>query len=219
MPWAKRWPGRKRRNECRSAERRAARSAETYPARLQFRRRYSRAQSRRRPRRQARLYRSARRAGPMAISPTASSASATCCARSASRREERILICLLDGIDWPTAFLGAIKAGIVPVPVNTLLTDGRLSLHARGQPGAAFGRVGRAVSEIRRPRSARAADLAHVIVSGANGHGHPRFEDLLAGRRRPSRRPRRPCATTSASGSTRRARPASPRPRCTPTPL
>jgi benzoate-CoA ligase len=24
------------------------------------------------------------------------------------RREERILICLLDGIDWPTAFLGAI---------------------------------------------------------------------------------------------------------------
>ncbi len=38
------------------------------------------------------------------------------------RREERILICLLDGIDWPTAFLGAIKAGIVPVPVNTLLT-------------------------------------------------------------------------------------------------
>ncbi len=39
------------------------------------------------------------------------------------RREERILICLLDGIDWPTAFLGAIKAGVVPVPVNTLLTE------------------------------------------------------------------------------------------------
>ena len=47
------------------------------------------------------------------------------------RREERILICLLDGIDWPTAFLGAIKAGVVPVPVNTLLTAGRLPLHAR----------------------------------------------------------------------------------------
>ena len=25
------------------------------------------------------------------------------------------------------------------------------------------------------------ADLAHVVVSGVNGHGHPRFEDLLAG--------------------------------------
>ena len=39
------------------------------------------------------------------------------------RREERILLCLLDTIDWPTAFLGAIKAGVVPVPVNTLLTE------------------------------------------------------------------------------------------------
>ena len=39
------------------------------------------------------------------------------------RREERILICLLDTIDWPTAFLGAIKAGVVAVPVNTLLTE------------------------------------------------------------------------------------------------
>jgi benzoate-CoA ligase len=29
------------------------------------------------------------------------------------RREERIFISLLDTIDWPTAFLGAIKAGVV----------------------------------------------------------------------------------------------------------
>src|SRR5262245_32075352 len=39
------------------------------------------------------------------------------------RREERILLALLDTIDWPTAFLGAIKAGVVPVPVNTLMTE------------------------------------------------------------------------------------------------
>ena len=39
------------------------------------------------------------------------------------RREERVLICLLDSIDWPTAFLGAIKAGVVAVPVNTLMTE------------------------------------------------------------------------------------------------
>ena len=36
--------------------------------------------------------------------------------------EQRILLCLQDGIDFPTAFLGAIKAGIVPVPVNTMLS-------------------------------------------------------------------------------------------------
>jgi len=37
-------------------------------------------------------------------------------------REQRILLCLLDTVDFPTAFLGAIKAGIVPAPLNTLLT-------------------------------------------------------------------------------------------------
>ena len=34
-----------------------------------------------------------------------------------------MLICLLDTIDWPTAFLGALKAGVVAVPVNTLMTE------------------------------------------------------------------------------------------------
>jgi benzoate-CoA ligase len=34
--------------------------------------------------------------------------------------ENRVVLCLLDTIDFPTAFLGAIKAGIVPIPVNTL---------------------------------------------------------------------------------------------------
>ncbi len=36
--------------------------------------------------------------------------------------EQRILLCLQDGIDFPTAFLGAITAGVVPVAVNTLLS-------------------------------------------------------------------------------------------------
>ena len=36
--------------------------------------------------------------------------------------EQRVVLAMLDTIDWPVAFLGAIKAGIVPVAVNTLLT-------------------------------------------------------------------------------------------------
>jgi benzoate-CoA ligase len=36
-------------------------------------------------------------------------------------REQRILLCLYDGIDFPTAFLGAITGGVVPVAVNTQL--------------------------------------------------------------------------------------------------
>jgi benzoate-CoA ligase len=38
------------------------------------------------------------------------------------RREERIAIAMLDCCEWPALFLGAIKAGIVPVALNTLLT-------------------------------------------------------------------------------------------------
>lgn len=41
--------------------------------------------------------------------------------QSGVRREERILICMLDTVDWPVAFLGAIKAGVVPVAANTML--------------------------------------------------------------------------------------------------
>ena len=36
--------------------------------------------------------------------------------------EQRVLLCLHDSIDFPAAFLGAIKAGVVPICVNTLLT-------------------------------------------------------------------------------------------------
>src|SRR5437899_1076630 len=41
--------------------------------------------------------------------------------------EHRILLCLHDTIDFPTAFLGAIKAGVVPVPVNTQLSPEELA--------------------------------------------------------------------------------------------
>ena len=38
------------------------------------------------------------------------------------RREERVLLLMLDGNPWPVSFLGAMLAGLVPVAVNTLLT-------------------------------------------------------------------------------------------------
>ncbi len=38
------------------------------------------------------------------------------------KREERVLLLMLDGNDWPVSFLGALYAGVVPVAVNTLLT-------------------------------------------------------------------------------------------------
>ena len=52
------------------------------------------------------------------------------------RREERVLILMQDGTDWPVAFLGAMLAGVVPVAVNTLNTADDLAYmleHSRAQ--------------------------------------------------------------------------------------
>lgn len=38
-------------------------------------------------------------------------------------RERRVALLMLDTVDFPIAFWGAMRAGIVPVPVNTLLTQ------------------------------------------------------------------------------------------------
>src|SRR6476659_9900253 len=95
------------------------------------------------------------------------------------RREERILICLLDTIDWPTAFLGALKAGVVAVPVDTLMTEADYAFRLADSRASML-----VVSDVLLPRFekliAACPDLAHVVVSGADAKGHERFEDLLA---------------------------------------
>ncbi|GGB94772.1 acetyl-CoA synthetase [Novosphingobium endophyticum] len=53
------------------------------------------------------------------------------------RRGERVLLCLTDTRDFPTAFLGAIRAGVVPVPLNTLLTSEDYSWIAENSDAAA----------------------------------------------------------------------------------
>src|SRR5271166_6855053 len=94
------------------------------------------------------------------------------------RQEERILLALLDDIDWPTAFLGAIKAGVVPIPVNTLMTeeDYRFMLADSRAKVLVVSEALLAKSENLIPTS---PDLMHVIVSGENAHGHRGFEQLL----------------------------------------
>ena len=95
------------------------------------------------------------------------------------RREERILICLLDTIDWPTAFLGAIKAGVVAVPVNTLMTEDDYRFMLADSRARVL-----VVSEALYPKVAglipSSPDLVHVIVSGSDSHGHLAFEELIA---------------------------------------
>src|SRR5690606_9471262 len=96
------------------------------------------------------------------------------------RRGERLLLVLLDTVDFPVAFLGAIKAGVVPVPVNTLLPSADYDF-LLGDSGAA----GLVVSEALLPNLAPHLEkhrpvLRQVIVSGQEGHGHATLAALLA---------------------------------------
>jgi benzoate-CoA ligase family protein len=105
------------------------------------------------------------------------------------RAEERVLICLLDTIDWPTAFLGAIKAGVVAVPVNTLMTeddyrfmieDSRARVLVVSEELLPKFKLAIAASKSLASKSLASKSLEHVIVSGAAAHGHHHFADLLA---------------------------------------
>jgi benzoate-CoA ligase family protein len=94
------------------------------------------------------------------------------------RREERILICLTDTIDWPTAFLGALKAGVVAVPVNTLLTEDDYAYMLEDSRARMLVLSGELYSKFAAAIAA-SKDLAHVVVSGDDAHGHTPFADLL----------------------------------------
>ena len=94
------------------------------------------------------------------------------------RREERVMLVMLDTIDWPTAFLGCLKSGIVAVPVNTLLTEDDYRFMLTDSRAKCL-----VVSEALFPKFKnivnQCPDLEHVIVSGANPHGYRLFEDLI----------------------------------------
>ena len=79
------------------------------------------------------------------------------------KREERALILMQDGADWPVAFLGAMLAGIVPVAVNTLLTADDLAYmleHSRAQAVLVSG----AIKPALKAALAKADHEAHTVV-------------------------------------------------------
>jgi len=99
------------------------------------------------------------------------------------QREQRILLCLLDTIDFPATFLGAIKAGIVPVAGNTLLTTTDYDYMLRDSRAVALV-VSAPLLPMFAPLLGTLPDLKQVIVAGATGDmgpGHRSLTELMAG--------------------------------------
>jgi acyl-CoA synthetase (AMP-forming)/AMP-acid ligase II len=62
------------------------------------------------------------------------------------------MLCLLDTIDFPTAFLGSIQAGIVPIAANTLLTTADYDFMLGDSRAKAAGGFGGPVAGVRTHR-------------------------------------------------------------------
>ena len=117
--------------------------------------------------------------------------------------ETRVLMCMLDGIDFPAVFWGAIKAGCVPIPINTLLTSGDYA-HLLRDSRARIVVVSDALLDRFAPALADQPCVEQVVIAGGEaqhnaqasartdaasdpetaagtgGHAHHRLADLLA---------------------------------------
>src|SRR4051795_7377509 len=95
------------------------------------------------------------------------------------RREERVAMIMLDTVDFPIVFLGAIRAGIVPVPLNTLLTSEQYA-YVLAECRARVLFISEALLPMVKDLVGRMPDLEHVIVSGNDAHGYKKLSDELA---------------------------------------
>src|SRR5204863_1197205 len=86
------------------------------------------------------------------------------------RREERVLLLMLDANEWPVAFLGALYAGVVPVAVNTLLTVddyAYMLAHSRAQTAIISASL---EATLRKAMATAAHEVGHVIVAGSTAN-------------------------------------------------
>lgn len=79
--------------------------------------------------------------------------------------EQRVLLAMLDTIDFPTMFWGAMKIGAVPVPVNTLLTTPDYDFMLRDSRAVVLC-VSDALMERFRPIISGQPYLEKVLISG-----------------------------------------------------
>src|SRR3982074_946954 len=96
------------------------------------------------------------------------------------RREERVAMIMLDTVDFPIVFLGAIRAGIVPVPLNTLLTSEQYA-YVLADCRARVLFISEALLPVVKDMVGRMPDLEHVIVAGNDAHGHKKLSKEIAG--------------------------------------
>ncbi len=101
--------------------------------------------------------------------------------RAGIRREERAAMLVLDQIEFPLVFWGAIKAGVIPVPLNTLLAASVYATILRDSRAAILF-VSELLLPVVAPVLADCPDLRQVVViGGATPEGTVGFETWMDG--------------------------------------
>ncbi|WP_299652263.1 benzoate-CoA ligase family protein [uncultured Tateyamaria sp.] len=95
------------------------------------------------------------------------------------RREERVAMLVLDQIEFPILFWGALKAGVVPVPLNTLLATPVYDTILRDSRATML-MVSEALWDVVAPVLADNPYLRHVVVIGAAREGAETYDAFMA---------------------------------------
>ncbi len=93
--------------------------------------------------------------------------------------EQRAMMILLDSVDFPGLFLGAIKIGAVPVPVNTLLTTDDYAFMLRDSRARVLVVSAPLFAKVE-PALANQPWLETVVIQGGHAPGCKSLSKLLA---------------------------------------
>src|SRR6476620_6394968 len=82
--------------------------------------------------------------------------------------ETRVMMAVLDTLEWPVVFLGCILAGVVPIAANTLLTTKDFDFMLRDSRAQALF-VSRPLLPTFEPLLGKISSLQHLFVAGDKG--------------------------------------------------
>ncbi len=95
------------------------------------------------------------------------------------KQESRIAMLVLDTVDFPVIFWGALRAGVIPVCLNTLLTTTQYT-YMLGDSRAEALFVSSELLATVEPILETSPFLRHVIVVGGEGSAHHEYDQLLS---------------------------------------
>jgi benzoate-CoA ligase len=88
--------------------------------------------------------------------------------KSGIQPEARVMIAMLDTLEWPVVFLGCILAGVVPVAANTLLTTKDFDFMLRDSRSQVLF-VSKPLLPVFEPLVGRIAMLRRMVIAGESG--------------------------------------------------